>query len=152
VTELRTVEARRADVLAALQGQGDLWLATADAAGRPHLIAVSAWWDGTDLIVATTASSRTAANFADRPTVRLASGSPADAILIDAKIVESSAASEAADLAEGFSKAVGWDPREVGEGWAFYRLRPTRIQAYRGYDELEGREVMRNSTWLGKDG
>jgi hypothetical protein len=35
---------------------------------------------------------------------------------------------------------------EVGAGWAFYRLRP-RIQAYRGYDELERRDVMRNSRW-----
>jgi hypothetical protein len=52
-------------------------------------------------------------------------------------------------VAEGFSRAVGWDPREVGEGWAFFRLRPLRIQAYRGYDELEGRDVMRGSRWLG---
>ena len=43
---------------------------------------------------------------------------------------------------------MGWDPREVGEGWAFFRLRPSRIQAYRGYEELEGRDVMRNSRWL----
>lgn len=148
MTELRTTEARKADVLAALEGQRDVWLATADAAGRPHLIAISAWWDGSDVVVATTVTSRTAANFAARPGVRLAAGSPADVIMIDARIVESAAASEAAELGDGFAKAVGWDPREVGEGWAFYRLRPTRIQAYRGYDELEGREVMRNSRWL----
>jgi hypothetical protein len=148
MSDLRTVAGRKADVLAALERQGDLWLATGDAAGRPHLIAISAWWDGTDIVVATTATSRTASNFAARPVVRLAVGSPADAILIDAKIVESAAANEAVELAEGFNKAVGWDPREVGEGWAFYRLRPTRIQAYRGYDELEGRDVMRKSRWL----
>jgi hypothetical protein len=148
MTELRTAEARKTDVLAALEGQRDLWLATADSAGRPHLIAVSAWWDGHDVVVATTATSRTAANFAARPGVRLAAGSPADAIMIDATIVESAVANEVPQLADGFAKAVGWDPREVGQGWAFYRLRPTRIQAYRGYDELEGREVMRNSRWL----
>jgi hypothetical protein len=51
-------------------------------------------------------------------------------------------------LAEGFAKGVGWDPREVGDGWVFYRFRPTRIQAYRGYDELDGRDVMRDSRWL----
>ena len=53
MSDLRTVEARKADVLGALEGQRDLWLATADTSGRPHLIAVSAWWDGTDLVVAT---------------------------------------------------------------------------------------------------
>jgi hypothetical protein len=148
MTELRTVEDRKADVLAALESQQDLWLATADAAGRPHLIAVSAWWDGTDLVVATTASSRTASNLAARPTVRLAAGAPNDVIMIDARVVESVAANQAPEVADGFAIAVGWDPREVGEGWAFYRLRPTRIQAYRGYDELEGRDLMRDSTWL----
>jgi hypothetical protein len=68
--------------------------------------------------------------------------------MIDARVVESVAANQAAEVADGFAIAVGWDPREVGEGWALYRLRPTRIQAYRGYDELEGREVMRQSRWL----
>jgi hypothetical protein len=68
--------------------------------------------------------------------------------MIDAKVVESIAANQAAEVADGFAIAVGWDPRAVGERWAFYRLRPTRIQAYRGYDELEGRDVMRDSRWL----
>jgi hypothetical protein len=142
------VEARKADVLVVLEGQRDLWLATADASGRPHLIAVSAWWDGSDLVVATNASSRTASNLAPGSRVRLAAGAPNDVVMIDAKVVESIAANQAAEVADGFAIAVGWDPRAVGEGWAFYRLRPTRIQAYRGYDELEGRDVMRDSRWL----
>jgi hypothetical protein len=148
MSDLRSVEARKADVLGVLEGQRDLWLATGDRSGRPHLIAVSAWWDGTDLVVATTAASRTAANLAGSPHVRLAAGAPEDVIMIDATVVESVAANEAAELADGFAIAVGWDPRGVGEGWAFYRLHPTRIQAYRGYDELEGRNVMTNSRWL----
>jgi hypothetical protein len=109
---------------------------------------VSAWWDGSDLVVATRADSRSAANLAVGSEVRLAAGSPADVIMIDARVVDVAAAGDAAELADGFNIAVGWDPRAVGEGWAFYRLRPTRIQAYRGYDELEGRVVMRNSRWL----
>ncbi len=148
MADLRTVEARKADVLGALEGQRDLWLATADTSGRPHLIPVSAWWDGADLVVATRSISRSAANLAVGSEVRLASGSPADVIMIDARVVETVPASEAAELADGFTIAVGWDPRAAGEGWAFYRLRPNRIQAYRGYDELEGRFVMRNSRWL----
>jgi hypothetical protein len=148
MADLRTVEARKADVLVMLEGQRDLWLATADTSGRPHLIAVSAWWDGTDLVIATTTSSRTASNLAAGAEVRLAAGAPNDVVVIDARVVESVAANQAADVADGFAIAVGWDPREVGEGWAFYRLRPTRIQAYRGYDELEGRDVMRRSAWL----
>ena len=148
MSDLRSVEKRKADVLTALEGQRDLWLATADTAGRPHLIAVSAWWDGTDLVVATTVTSRTASNLPAGSQVRLAAGAPNDVIMIDATVIESVAANQAAEVADGFAIAVGWDPREVGEGWAFYRLRPTRVQAYRGYDELEGRDVMRNSRWL----
>ena len=146
--ELRTVETRKADVLAALERQGHFWLATADHSGRPHVIAVSAWWDGTDLVVATTSASRTATNLEAGGGVRLAAGSPADAILIDAKLVESAPAAEAPEIATGFAKAAGWDPREVGAGWSFYRLRPVRIQAYRGYEEQEGRDVMLKSRWL----
>src|SRR6266446_3857053 len=146
--ESRTVDARKADVLASLEGQHSMWLATADSMGRPHLIAVSAWWDGNDLVMATVASSRTARNLMAGREVRLAGGTPADAIVIDAKVIETQAAEEVPDVAGGFAKALGWDPREVGAGWAFFRLRPSRIQAYRGYEELEGRDVMRNSRWL----
>jgi len=42
----RKLDQRKTDVLAALNKQADLWLATADMTGRPHLIAISAWWDG----------------------------------------------------------------------------------------------------------
>jgi hypothetical protein len=146
--ESRTVHARKLDVVASLEDQNDLWLATADSSGRPHLIAVSVWWDGTDLVMATVATSRTAKNLALGQEVRLAGGTPADALMVDARVVESQSADEAPDVADGFAKAMGWDPRQVGKGWAFFRLRPSRIQAYRGYDELEGRDVMRNSRWL----
>jgi hypothetical protein len=30
----------------------------------------------------------------------------------------------------------------------FIPLDPVRIQAYKGYDELEGRDVMKGSVWL----
>src|SRR6202035_4881477 len=148
MADLRTVATRKADVLGVLEAQGDLWLATADTPGRPHLIAVSAWWDGTVLVVATTAGSRTASNLVAGAEVRLAAGAPNDVVMIDASVVESLAAKDAGEVADGFAIAVGWDPRQVGEGWAFFKLRPTRIQAYRGYDELEGRNVMTNSRWL----
>jgi hypothetical protein len=148
MAESRTVEARKADVLASLEGQQSRWLATADSLGRPHLIAVSAWWDGSDLVMATIATSRTAKNLAPGREVQLAGGTPDDAIVVQATVIETQAAEEAPDVAQGFMKAMGWDPREAGKGWAFFRLRPSRIQAYRGYEELEGRDVMRNSRWL----
>lgn len=145
---MRDLRTRKADVLEALEKQKDVWLASADPAGRPHLIAVSAWWDGDELVIATRAASKTARNLAMNPVVKVARGAPSDAILIDAQVVDSRAVEDSAELSGGFSSAVGWDPREEGEGWMFYRLRPTRIQAYRGYAELEGRDVMKGSRWL----
>jgi hypothetical protein len=148
VSEPRTVKARKADVLAALEGQKDLWIATADRGGRPHMIALSAWWDGSGVVIATVGTSRTARNLSDNPTARLALGAPDDVTVIDARVADRRSVSDSPDLAGGFAAAVGWDPREVGEGWMFFRLEPVRVQAYKGYDELEGRDVMRNSRWL----
>src|SRR5258708_17725347 len=84
VGDLRTVEARKTDVLGALEAQRDVWLATADTSGRPHLIAVSAWWDGSDLVVATRSDSRTAANLPLGSEVRLRGRAPPRREPIDA--------------------------------------------------------------------
>ena len=144
---MRDVAARKADVLATLEKQGKYFLISADVTGRPHVIAVSAWWDGHQLVVTTNGASRTARNLAMNPLVKLAGGDPSDAIIIDAGVIDSSAVEDSPELAGGFQRAMGWDPREMG-GWMFYRLRPTRIQAFRGYDEIENRDVMVRSGWL----
>jgi len=139
---------RQADVIAVLEGNSDLWLATASSSGRPHIIAVSAWWDGTSVVIATTGGSRSARNLEAARSGRLAAGTPADAILVDVTSLPGIPVEQDPDLAAGFAGAVGWNPAEVGPGWMFFRLRPLRIQAYRGYDELAGRDVMRDSRWL----
>jgi hypothetical protein len=144
---LRTVEERKRDVMAVLDGQGQMWLATARE-GRPHVIGVSAWWDGSDLVLATIGTSLTARNLRDAGAGTLVAGTPDDAVVIDAQLIESMPARDADEVATGFSSAMGWDPRDVGEGWELFRLRASRIQAFRGYDEVEGRDVMRKGRWL----
>ena len=149
MSDLRGAEQRKADVLAAMDDNHDVWLATADASGRPHLIAVSSWWDGGRLTITTTGGSRSARNLVSTGLARLAIGDPADVIMVDATVDDRVGVGEADPaLAEGFASAVGWDPRQIGEDWAFIRLRPVRVQAYRGYDELQGRDVMRDGEWL----
>jgi pyridoxamine 5'-phosphate oxidase-like protein len=144
---MRDTATRKADVLASFEKQGQYWLVSADVAGRPHVIAVSAWWDGHELVVTTNGSSVSARNLAMNPVVKLVGGDPADAIVIDASVIDSTGVDDSAELAGGFKAAMGWDPREMA-GWMFFRLRPTRIQAFRGYDEIEGRDVMVRSRWL----
>ena len=149
MSELRSTEQRKADVLAVLERNGDAWLATADRSGRPHMIAVSTWWDGSRIVIATTDASRTARNLDEIRLGRLGVGSTDDAIMVDVEVLDSvPVADAAADLASGFSAAAGWNPAEEGPNWRFFRLRPRRIQAYRGYGELERRDVLRDGTWL----
>ena len=144
---MRDTATRKADVLAALEKQGHYWLATASVSGKPHVIAVSGSWDGTDMVVTTLGSSKTARNLAMSQMATLAGGDPSDAIVIQAQMIESADVEKATALAEGFEKAMGWDPREM-EGWMFFRLRPIQIQAFRGYDEIGNRDVMLRSRWV----
>jgi Pyridoxamine 5'-phosphate oxidase len=149
VTELRSSAQRKADVVRALERNADLWLATASTSGQPHLIAVSSWWDGSRLVIATRQASPTARNLRSNKRGRLALGTPEDVVMIDVTALDSSAVGDAQpELKAGFVAAAGWDPGEEGSDWVFFRLQPTEIQAYRGYGELKGRTVMRESQWL----
>jgi hypothetical protein len=149
MAELRSTEQRKADVLAALENNGSAWLATAGAAGEPRLIAVSFWWDGSHIVLATRVGNPTAHNLVASRKARLGIGSPDDVIMVDAALIDQApAASAKSDIRKGFISAAGWDPAEEGDDWAFFRLQPVRIEAYRGYAELEGRTVMRQSRWL----
>jgi hypothetical protein len=146
---MRTIQERKADVLAALERNGDLWIATASRSGRPQLVAVSAWWNSPDFLIATVGSTRTARNLDATAVARLALGAPDDVIVVDASLTESMPVAEAdAATQAGFAAAVGWSPLEEPGSWRFFRLAPARIQAYRGYGELEGRDVFVDGHWL----
>jgi hypothetical protein len=145
---LRSAEQRKTDVLAVLEGGGHGWLATA-AAGEPHVIAVAYWWHEGNVVVATRGGSRTARNLVAGGGARLAIGSSDDAVVVEGRLAARAPVGEAAPgLAEGFARQVGWDPREQEGGWELFVVRPRRVQAYRGHEELEGRDVMRDGRWL----
>jgi len=149
VSELRTTAQRRADVLVTLERQGQGWLATASRDGIPRLIAVTATWTGTDVVIATRTPSPTAGNLDETRLARLALGTPDDAMMADLEVSEMAPATrQAGPLHDAFVGAAGWDPADEGPDWRYFRLRPTRIEAYRGYGELEGRAVMRDGAWL----
>jgi Pyridoxamine 5'-phosphate oxidase len=144
---LRDTATRKKDVLARLEMQGHYWLATAQVGGGPHVIAVSGLWEGSEMVVTTMSTSKTARNMAMNPLVVLAGGDPSDAIVIRAQVIESRPAADSPRLLEEWKTAMGWDPTELGD-WMFYRLRPTRIQAFRGYGEVKGRDVMIRGRWV----
>ena len=147
--ELRSTAERKADAIALLERQGHAWLATASRAGIPRLIAVATAWDGEVLVIATRAASPTARNLDETGVVRLAFGSPDDVVMIEAAVLDSAPASTVADeIRTTFVDAAGWDPADEGPDWQYFRLRPVKAEAYRGYGELQGRDIMRAGRWL----
>ena len=136
MAKLRSVVQRKADVRATLEQNGHAWLATA-ADSVPYVIVVQAVWDGESILVTTRESSRTAHNLEQGRVARLALGDADDAIVIDATLLRALPAVEATPERTTFEGAAGWDPGEQGPDWRLFVLRPTRIQAHRGYAEIE---------------
>src|SRR5438045_9158743 len=95
MTELRSTAQRKADVVRALERNADIWLATASASGQPHLIAVSSWWDGSRLVIATRQASPTARNLRSNKRGRVALGTPEDVVMIDVTALDRPAVAEA---------------------------------------------------------
>jgi hypothetical protein len=147
MAELRSVLQRKADVRATLEQNGHAWLATA-AGSVPYVIVVQAVWEGESILVATRESSRTARNLEQSQVARLAFGDADDAIVIEASLLRALPAAEATSARAAFERAAGWNPGEQGPNWRLFVLRPTRIQAFRGYAEIEGRDVMKDGRWL----
>jgi hypothetical protein len=144
---MRDAATRKRDVLNFLEKQGHYWLATSQVGGGPHVIGVSGLWHEEEMLVTTLGTSKTARNLAMNPLAVLAGGDPSDAIVIQAQVIESRPVEESPELLKEWKAVMGWDPSELGD-WMFYRLRPTRIQAFRGYDEIKGRDVLIRSRWV----
>ena len=146
--EARDRETRKADTLAMLATPAiDTWVATASAAGAPHLVPVSLAWVEERVVIAVEASSATARNLTASGTARLAVGPTRDVVMVDALL--DATVDVAADDALGaaYVAQADWDPRR-DTGYLFLVLRPVRVQAWREANEIAGRTLMRDGTWL----
>lgn len=143
----RTRPQRKADVLARLERDVDLWIASADEHGEAYLIPLSYYWDGHSLTVSTPRASRTAVNLMRAGTARVALGQTRDVVLIDGA-VEARALGAEPELEEAHAQASGFDPRALSEEYVYLRITPRAIQAWREVNELAGRWLMREGEWL----
>jgi len=148
MSDHRDTAQRKADVLSTLERHGHAWLATATRSAIPHMVVVAAVWNGEAIVVATRGSSRTARNLDEGRRARLGFGSADDAILIDVEVTSTLSVADAGETGALFRRAAGWDPADEGPDWRYFILRPMRIQAYRGYGEIERSEVMARGRWL----
>ena len=144
----RTRSQRKADVLARLEHDVDLWIASADEHGEAYLIPLSYYWDGNSLTVSTPRASRTAVNLMRAGTARVALGQTRDVVLIDG-VVEALALGAEPELEEAHAQASGFDPRTLSDEYVYLRITPRAIQAWREVNELAGRWLMRDGEWLG---
>jgi Pyridoxamine 5'-phosphate oxidase len=145
----RSATQRKQDTLRRLEQDVDLWVATApEGRGTPYLIPLSFLWDGTALVVSTPTSSPTARNLHATGNVRLGLGPTRDVVIIEGTAEAIPVSKVTAELGEAFAARCGFDPRELTTPYTYFRVRPRRILAWRDANELEGRELMRDSQWL----
>jgi Pyridoxamine 5'-phosphate oxidase len=147
MTPARSAAKRKRDVLALLQYEVDLWVASASADGEAMLVPLSFVWDGRRLTFATPLASRTARNLIRAGVARVALGGTRDVVLIDGtlEVIELGAEPE---LEEAHARATEFDPRTLADRYVYLRLTPQRIQAWREVNELRGRHLMRDGAWV----
>jgi general stress protein 26 len=138
---------RRDDVLVHLREDVDLWVASADAGGHAYLIPLSFHWDGTTIVLATLRSSRTARNLIRAGRARVALGHTRDVVMIDGAVEVLETGADAS-LENAHAASTGFDPRTEPEDYAYLRITPDSIQAWREVNELAERQLMRNGAWL----
>ncbi len=143
----RTLERRKQDTLARLRDDVDAWVASADRDGNAYLVPLSFLWDGSALTVTTAESSRTAGNLRSSGRARLAIGPTRDVVLVDGLVEVFTQETVPEDLAAAFAAKL-WDARAETVPYAYFRITPQRVQAWREVNELPGRDLMRDGRWL----
>jgi hypothetical protein len=142
----RSLAQRLADTRRRLDEDIDAWIATA-AGDSPYLAPLSFLWDGDTIMVATAAAGRTGRNLAATGKVRLGIGLVRDVVLVEGRVELMAPEEISAELGDRFAAKTGFDPRAEA-GFRYFRIRPRRIQAWREENELDGRDLMRDGTWL----
>lgn len=137
---------RRRDTERRLAHDVDVWVSSAAPDGTPYLVPLSFDWDGTAVLLATLADSPTARNLAVTGRVRLGLGPTRDVTMIDGDVEVLTKIPPAA--ADRFAARTGFDPRAEDATYRWFRITPTRVQAWREADELPGRDLMRAGHWV----
>ncbi|MFE9444491.1 pyridoxamine 5'-phosphate oxidase family protein [Streptomyces sp. NPDC006602] len=143
----RTAEQRKRDVLARLERELDVWVASADSAGLPCLVALWFVWDGEAVWVSTRPTNPTGRNLRDGRRARLAFGDTQDVVLLDGEVRSFEGQDVPDSAADAFAAKTGWDPRRDSASYGFFRILPRAVQAWHGEHELRGRHLMRDGVW-----
>ncbi|MFE5752710.1 pyridoxamine 5'-phosphate oxidase family protein [Streptomyces massasporeus] len=144
----RTPEQRKADLLARLEREIDIWVATADAEAVPCLVPLWFVWHDEAVWLCTRLTNPTGRNLRDGGRARLALGDTRDVVLVDGEVRTHPMREVPSAAAEAFRVKTGWDPREDHASYAFFQVRPRAVQAWCEVRELPGRHLMREGVWV----
>jgi ethanolamine utilization microcompartment shell protein EutL len=143
----RSRSERKADALARLRDDIDLWVASADEAGNAYLIPLSYYWDEKTLTIATPRASRTGKNLIRAGWARVALGHTRDVLIVEGPLEVIPIGADTA-LEDAHAEASGFDPRAQDEEYVYFRITPDSVQAWRESNELTGCRLMRDGEWL----
>lgn len=143
----RSREQRKQDVLDRLEKDDDACVATASADGVPTLVPLSFVWDRGTLLMATRRTNPTACNVTPAGQARISLGHTRDVVLIDASAEVVEGAELSPESGDAFATKLDWDPRGRAP-WVYLRFTPYAVRAWREENELSGRELMTDGTWL----
>ncbi|MGW7687267.1 pyridoxamine 5'-phosphate oxidase family protein [Kribbella sp. NPDC054772] len=140
----RSLPDRKQDTLNRLEHDVDAWVSTASLDGTPYLMPLSFLWSDGTFLLSTARTNPTGRNLHANPVVQLTLGEVRDVIHVTGtvEVVDPSDAE-----GEAFAAKSGFDPRPL-ENYLFFRVTPTRIQAWREVNELKDRVLMENGAWL----
>jgi hypothetical protein len=140
----RPLSVRKQDTLQRFEKDVDAWVSTASLDGTPYLMPLSFLWTSETLLLSTTVTNPTARNLRANPRVQLTVGEVRDVIHIAGTV----AVVDVTDAeGEAFAAKAGFDPRPLSN-YPFFRVTPTKIQAWREVDELKDRVLMDAGVWL----
>jgi hypothetical protein len=144
----RSLAQRTADTRRRLENDVDVWVSTASADGVPHLRPLSFAWDGTTVLISTPEASPTGRNLAASGKAILALGPTRDVVMIEGSVEVIPIDELSQEVGDSFAARTEFDPRALKTTYAFYRVTPVEVQAWREVDELSDRTLMRGGAWL----
>lgn len=149
---VRSAQERKRDTLQRLAEDIDAWVATAGASGgTPCLAPFSFLWDGASLLIAAPATGVTGRNLLANGQVRLGLGLTRDVVLITGAAEAILPRDLPDSVGDAFAVKTDFDPRHNPDTYRYFRITPLRIRAWREENELAGRDVLRDGTWLIED-
>ena len=140
----RPLDVRKQDTLTRLTQDVDAWVSTASLDGTPYLMPLSFLWTEGTLLLSTSRTNPTARNLLSNPALQLTLGEFRDVI----HVTGTAEVTEVTDAeGEAFATKAGFDPRPL-PNYPFFRVTPTKIQAWREVNELKDRVLLENGHWL----